>query len=446
MRAGSSALVVYGTLLLALGARPCLAAAPALVVPSEAPRVAQATTLKTGKTALRISPNGDASENLTVLKGAPAGWSDQAAPDVQVKAGAPQIVLSPNEQVIVKPKPGTIAATEVMQLSANKTALPGVLLSTSTSVSGVESRVRTLRLFLQARQLPLRWADSAKAYALTLLIGLDEESNALDSAPLASPVAIEITGRNLDVIQPARVLIERAGTSGYREVRLTTERHDQPVEVLAHSDLGDLRFTADIDPGLKLVLESSQDRVLGFGLESVTLTITRLAHDGRPLLQPAGGWVTMTATQGSLSTSRMRIPERESDVSASLLSTGSGTVMVSARLPPAAGQVKLDFVVPWLHFIALIVGALIGGALRMSYTERSLKEWKRSLLGALAVGVVAVCAVLAGLPISILPPLVVRTELGWFVLGALSAFVGVELVARLAELVFKTAPSRSDPR
>jgi hypothetical protein len=93
--------------------------------------------------------------------------------------------------------------------------------------------------------------------------------------------------------------------------------------------------------------------------------------------------------------------------------------------------------------MALMLGALIGGAPRMSYTERSLKEWKRTLLGALAVGVIAVCAVLAGLPISILPPLVARTELGWFVLGAL---VGVELVARIAELVFKTTASHSERR
>jgi len=418
------------TVAVPLPAQPRVATPPKIVVPDNAPKVESTSRTRSGDTALQI-PKASAGQ-VTLLSRKSTGWSSDQAPKITAGAGNPQIVLAPNEQLIIKPKT-TAAQLATMPLSAEKRALPGLLIA---APEPGQTSVRILRLFLQARHVPLHWDEKLGAYSTVLIVGLDDEQGKPGGASLPSTITIELIGTNLRAITPARVTIEKTGTNGYREVTIAADHYDSEIEVSAHSDLGDQRFKSSVNPGFELAVIASQERVLGFGLDSTHITVTRFAANGQQLSDPRSLAVTLATNRGNLATPSLTIPERAASASTLLYSTGSGAAEIRASAARGSSRVSVDFVVPWLHLFAAVAGALIGGALQLAYKKR-FQHWKRGLLIAVAVGIVVDLTMATGLLVSLLPTTIIRTELGWFVIGALSGFIGVELVARLAAFVFK---------
>ena len=157
-----------------------------LVIPKEAPQMQRGTVGSKASPSVQVDLGAQKLDRLKVLSTSGEGWKEQGAIPLKSSIGnTATVVVPPNQQVLLKPSedsPHPVAA-----LSANKLALPGLLVANSASLAQSEAKVSSFRLFIQAREVPLRWNDASRAYETRLVVGVDDEGNAASATPSPTP-------------------------------------------------------------------------------------------------------------------------------------------------------------------------------------------------------------------------------------------------------------------
>jgi hypothetical protein len=216
---------------------------------SRAAAVAPASVSHTGvlrndRLLIRVQPALRASEAVTVV----TRGADRAGGTTNVlrpSTGAVEVALQTNKQYVVF----SSAASRRIDLAQGKNVFPGTLV-----VGTPSAQTRAGQLFLEPRQSPLPWNSEAKSYLTTLVVGLDL-TNQTVPMPLQPPVTVQFFASHAGV-EPPSVTIERTGTTGYREVRLSCRKYQGNPSVTARSDLGELTQAVPVeDLGLLALIE-----------------------------------------------------------------------------------------------------------------------------------------------------------------------------------------------
>ncbi|HVR35809.1 MAG TPA: hypothetical protein VMS21_08155 [Methylomirabilota bacterium] len=376
-------------------------------------------------------------QNYEVRVNAGSTW--RVAPEaLEVSAGQTNLVVQANRQAILLPR--TPSATKAP--IEGRSHFPGLMVCNWSPRPGAPAQAAHGRLFLRTRQTPVPWNDQQNAYVTTLVVGLDL-TNHTGSIDLEPPVSIEFFPSGA-AVQPTRVLIQRTGTGGYQEATLQCPRLDESAAVLARSDMGELVHPVEMVPRFgRLEIVPAVSRVFGFGLGTTTLTVERLAEDGSGLNIDAPLTLRLSTTRGKLEPEgSMQIPAGSGMAAASLRSSGSGTALVTASADGLQATAEIRFIFPLAFIVATVIGGCAGGGGRFFRNPtRSRSKRARLIMEGCLVGAVAVAAVTAGMVIGGFPTPALGTELGAFVVAALSGYVGAPLLDRMVQRVFPSGRS-----
>jgi hypothetical protein len=374
----------------------------------------------------------------------------QAKPKVNVTSGAATVEVKPGEQLVVRAPASEASAAATTLAPAKKALLEStVIVGVKDADNGVTAR--QLRPFVLAEVSPLRWDEKTKQYRTTLLVGLDAAEGEASSAPLElqPPIVFQLTGENVDQLEPPRAAVAVAGPEGYQRVSVSSRSFSAPIKVSAHSRAGDGSFNAPVDPGPTWFdLGPSDGAIDGFGLGKTTIGVRQRAANGEPLLAQTPLRVELKTTAGALTPPYVDIPAGQASGQTLLISAAWGAAQVSESSSLGAERaVSIGFSFPWLKFALGILGAASAGALRALMGKQTKQARRLSFLGCLASGIVMDILLAIGAPIA--PDWVlgvIRGELSWFAIGLLAGFPGAAGLESLSAKIFgapKPQPSET---
>lgn len=454
---GIGALAVRGVLV----AGTLLLVAPASAAPTAATTVKSAHDTAVAvavPTATAAATSKNAPMPVTLNRGAlalvrlPAKGPEQ----VRVEASTPSrsapvvsgtaesgttIAVRPGEQLVIHDLAETSTAGKSVKLAQNVKAT-----LRSTVVVGVSEKgttvARQFQPFLRAVTSPLRWDAKRQRYVTTLDVGLDPLPGDADAGSVHLPVAIrfQLTGENVDDIEPREVEVTEAGVGNYKNFTVLARQFERPVRISAHSNFGDEVYEAAVDPGPPFIeLGGSVPSVDGFGLGNVTISVDRRAANGEPLPSASSVQVGLTTSRGTLEPSQIVLAAQSASGTTALISSGWGKAIVSQTTADTrSSTVAVTFAFPLLKFALGLLGAVCAGALRVFTTKR--------VKGAGRIAIFVGC-VLTGITVDILVAVgahvapswlfaVIRNELAWFAVGLIAGYPGVALLSRLGEKLF----------
>jgi len=289
---------------------------------------------------------------------------------------------------------------------------------------------KQLQPFLLAEVSPLRWDAVAKEYAMTLLVGLDPLASDASEPPLplTPPILFQITGENVDGIEPNQAAVLVAGPSGYQRISVMTRSFSAPIKVSAHSTVGDGSFNANVDPGPAwLEFGQSDDAIDGLGLGKTTISVRQRAANGDLLPTSDLLHVALKTSSGALSPPFVELPAHHSEGETSLVSSAWGRAVVSEASAgdDAAHAAHVDFRFPWLKVLFGLGGAAAAGGIRVFKAVRAKESWLSTFVGCLASGIVIDILIALGAPLAPAAVLaLIRSELAWFAIGLVAGFPG----------------------
>lgn len=353
------------------------------------------------------------------------------------EGGKVTIDLPTTDAVVLKPRE---IRTEVLR-GEGRTVLPGgaVIPLVPKPDSGGAARVVWFRLTLAASPMPAPWDPSLGQYQTRLSFGLQRPPSAPAGLRLDRPVTVKIDFQGLDSPAATTVTIEEPGIENEKTVVLPFTPLTARPTLLVRSSISDVNLELSALP--RLEVKPARDTVLGLGLDSVALAVTRVTPDGRrdPVAAP-----TPLAVEVS---GRARVEENNAmldggaaETRVTLRSAGLGETVVRVSADGVFGLARVQQRFPAGPLAATLLGGALGGLGR-----RFVKGARRSLTGrriaeGLVVASVAFVAGVLGVGQLGLPAAVVATEAGAFLTGALTGFAGVSAIEALMR---KNAPAAS---
>jgi hypothetical protein len=285
---------------------------------------------------------------------------------------------------------------------------------------------------------PLPWKSDAKSYTTAVKIGL-ESTGLKKPVKLEPPITIHLTGVNVDV-SPNTIQITRLGQDGFVQTFVSCGRHDASAKVTVHSDLGERSFDIPVGPHTsQLQVSASERRIFGYGLGTATMTIKRIAEDGRELSESDPLTVNLSADHGKLDSSSVTIPSGHSRAEVKVRSVGLGAAKISAESDSFKGELsELQFGFPISYVLSALAGGMLGGIgryFRVKSRGKNKKPAFRLVGEGCVVGFLIVAAVAAGVVIVHLPTTVIGTELGALVIATVAGYVGAPMLDKL-KIVF----------
>jgi hypothetical protein len=401
---------------------------------AEAVRSVRPETLRANEYLLELNLGAVPQQGHEVYVRRGSAWQAETAA-VTVQGGRTNLIVQGNEQYILRPR----SAVTVPQMSATKNYMPGVLIQTERASGSTPPEIIQGELFVRPRPMPLMWDTAQSCYAAKLVVGLDV-TNQTRSMPLQTPITVQFFPSSSE-IRPVSLVLTNTGAEGYREVDFYCRHRGEQARVTVRSDLGEVHFdeiALDVRLG-KLVISSVEDRIPGFGLGTTTLTVQRLAEDGQPLMEDTPLDVQLSAEGGAKldPADALTIPAGKHSVTVQLRSRGVGSRTIKASTGSIGAFVPMRFDPPVGFLVAVLLGGVIGG-LAKSFGAKDGGSISRIRLIAegSVVGLVFVAAVTAGLMILSFPFPALGTELGAFLLAAISGYYGAPVMDHLVGIVF----------
>jgi hypothetical protein len=323
--------------------------------------------------------------------------------------------------------PESVEATQPSVLSAAKAPMPSLILVPDAS----KDTDTIVELFVYAENVPLRWNTNLNAYACPLVVGVDV-SDGQGSPALPTPLTFQLLAENCS-LAPTRVTITNAGTAGSQTVTLTCEDPRVEPTIFAFYDPSAPRKPLKV-PCMRelgdILLEAKQASIFGYGLGTTEISITRLARDRYELFDAQDLNVGVRATRGILG-HISGITSNKCSATIEFRSIGIGPATISARVGPFTDSQEIQFTFPLSLIIATILGGALGGCGRTFRHRELAKHRYRIIIEGALCGVLIVAAVATGIVVFTLPPGIVASELGAFVIAGISGYTGSHVLDRL---------------
>lgn len=325
-----------------------------------------------------------------------------------------QPLILPNGMVIPLPSPDTETADRAADEPSPLTAA-------------------WLRLTLAASPIPAVWNPLSGAYHTELSFGLQpSEERLITGLELEHPVEVRIRLRGLtiqDTLPPLR--IDGPGLAHEQTLRLSFLPSTPNPTLEVRSTISDVNLELEVLP--RLELRPASRRVLGLGLESVEVTLVRVAPHGMPLPTEQHTDVVLTLDGGGrIETGAVHFAPGQATSSFSLRSSGLAPINVSAFTGSLSSETVIQQQFPWGPILAALFGGALGGYGRRFIKGARQALTRRRLVEGLLVASIAYVAGVLGVGYLGLPGAAVATEAGAFLTGALTGFIGVNVLETLS--------------
>lgn len=289
-----------------------------------------------------------------------------------------------------------------------------------------------LRLTAVANPIPATWNPLSGTYHTELIFGVHPSSDRLaPDLDLEHPIEVRVRLRGLttrETLSP--LLIEAPGLANERSLVLDFLPSTPSPTLEVRSTLSDVDLELEALPRLEVRPESTS--MVGLGLARMTINVEQVAPHGAPLrvIRPTRIALTIDGP-ATADPSELRLEPDHSMTSFDLRSSGLEPLTVTAVAGSLRGEATIQQRIPWGPVIAALCGGALGG-----YGRRFVKGARKSptalrLLEGVIVALIAYVAGVLGVGYLALPMAVVATEAGAFLTGALSGFIGVNVLERL---------------
>jgi hypothetical protein len=344
-------------------------------------------------------------------------------------AGRVAVTLGEARQFVVKPKEiATLVAAR-----SEKMVLPGgVVVPLMQGEAGAEAKSAWFRLTFEASPLPAAWDAQLTGYITRLTFGLRRPPNLPESVAPAAPVIVKLgfEGMTADEVPP--LTIEAPGLENEKTVELRFQPRTANPRVLVRSTISDVNL--ELKALARLDVRPMQREMLGFGLETVDVVVTNVLAHGEP--QAVEGLVPLvieTSGRARAEPANAAFGAGEAIARFRLRSAGIGPVTIVTSGNGLMGSAEIQQRFPTGPLLATLIGAALGGFARRFVKGARKKQAARRVIEGTVVGVVAFVAAVLGVGYLELPPAIVATEAGAFLVGALAGFAGVTVFERLAK-------------
>ena len=159
--------------------------------------------------------------------------------------------------------------------------------------------------------------------------------------------------------------------------------------------------------------------------------------DGQVLLRQASVLALEVDGRATPDPAVVNVGAGDSSASFRLRSAGIGNVTVKVALAGLTDVVTIQQTWPWAPLLAALAGGALGGYARRFVKGARRRDTGRRVGEGLIVALLAFVAGVLGTGLLGLPPLLVATEAGAFLTGALAGFLGVTLLEMM------TRPARA---
>jgi hypothetical protein len=295
--------------------------------------------------------------------------------------------------------------------------------------------IRQWVLVVRALRTPLRWDGEHSAYTTELIVGLQGAGASRGtSAVLSQPILVQLVTVGAKVAA-AKLELSHGGVAGFKTTLLSLPNHEATGTVTALTDLGEQAYQVVAEPSLgALRLEVANDSIAGFGVGTTQVSAVRLAEDGREWFAPRALDLNLRLTgRGSLQTDRLHFgidQARSESIEFRSAFLGESTVAVQAAgVAPQKAVVR--FSVPWSLLVAIAVGSGLGAGIRELRSKRRRVFHRELVVNVLSGLLLSVASLMGVATVVALPSTALLTEAGCFVVAAVAAYLGSDLVERL---------------
>lgn len=290
-----------------------------------------------------------------------------------------------------------------------------------------------LRLTAVASPAPATWNPLSGTYHTELSFGIhpSDEDRFAPGQALEPPIEIRVRLRGLttrEALPP--LLIEAPGLANERSLVLDFLPSTASPTLEVRSTLSDVNLELEALPRLEVRPESTS--MVGLGLAKMVINVEPVAPHGEPLRLAAPTRIALTVDgPATPDPSELRLEPDHSMASFDLRSSGLAPLTVTAVAGSLRGEATIQQRVPWGPIIAALFGGALGGFGRRFVKGASKAPTALRLLEGVIVALIAYVAGVLGVGYLALPMAVVATEAGAFLTGALSGFIGVNVLERL---------------
>jgi hypothetical protein len=290
-----------------------------------------------------------------------------------------------------------------------------------------------LRLTAVASPIPATWNPLSGTYHTELSFGVhsSDEDRFAPGQALEHPIEVRVRLRGLTTREALPPLsIEAPGLANERSLVLDFLPSTPSPTLEVRSTLSDVNLELEALPRLEVRPESTS--MVGLGLARMAINVEQVAPHGEPLRVTGPTRIALTVDgPATLDPSELRLDPDQSMASFDLRSSGLAPLTVTAVAGSLRGEATIQQRVPWGPVIAALFGGALGG-----FGRRFVKGARKSptalrLLEGVIVALIAYVAGVLGVGYLALPMAVVATEAGAFLTGALSGFIGVNVLERL---------------
>ena len=344
------------------------------------------------------------------------------------KEGSAVSIVARAEPLLVRPR-----QIERVELESGKrVTLPGgMVLPIANAAGGVSDRAGWYRLTTEASPLPAPWSAEHGAYLTTLLFGLRRPPELPERLAPEHAVKIRLSYDGLAADEEPTITLDAAGVENEKSVTLRFRVLTESPRILVRSTFADADLVLRALP--RLEVRPQQRDLLGFGLESIPISVSSVFAHGQPrpfehetpLSIEVGGRARAEAVTAVL-------PTGATTTTFALRSAGLGRVNLAVTAGGFTGLASVEQRFPFGPLAAAVVGGALGG-----YARRFMKRARRNLamrraVEGVVVGLIAFVAGVLGVGYLRLPPAMIATEAGAFLVAALAGFVGVTLLERMS--------------
>ena len=344
-------------------------------------------------------------------------------------AGRVAVTLGEARQFVVKPKEiATLVAAR-----SEKMVLPGgVVVPLTSDGIGDEAKSAWFRLTFEASPLPAVWDTHVMGYITRLTFGLRRPPNLPESIAPAAPVVVKLGFEGMTAEEVPPLTIEAPGLENEKTIELKFQPRTANPKILVRSTISDVNL--ELKALARLEVRPMQREMLGLGLEAVEVVVTKvLAHGELQAVERTVPLVIETSGRARAEPANVAFGAGEAMARFQLRSAGVGPVAIVASANGLMGSAEIQQRFPTGPLVATLMGAALGGFARRFVKGARKKQAARRVIEGAVVGVVAFVAAVLGVGYLNLPPAIVATEAGAFLVGALAGFAGVTVFERLAK-------------
>ena len=290
-----------------------------------------------------------------------------------------------------------------------------------------------LRLTAVASPIPATWNPLSGSYHTELSFGVhpSDEGTIDPEQALERPIEIRVRLQGLttrETLPP--LMVEAPGLVNERSLVLEFLPSTPTPTLEVRSTLSDVNLELAALPRLDVRPQST--RMMGLGLARMTVNVEQIAPHGAPLPATRPTHIALTVDgPATPEPGELRLAPDQSTASFELRSSGLTPLTVRAVAGGLSGEATIQQRFPWGPMLATLLGGALGGFGRRFVKGAPQGQTPLRLFEGVLVALVAYVAGVLGVGYLALPVAVVATEAGAFLTGALSGFIGVNVLERL---------------